>query len=74
MKVLDLSIYDDDLEWDRHVQTLFDGIKNHKGLRTVILNVDEDAFGPRHQYDYSYLQELLTHNRYIEVMNDNRER
>ncbi len=67
LKVLDLGTDEDDLEWDMHVQTLFDGLKDHPGLRVIKLNVCQAAFGP----NYMHLRKLLARNPNIIVTNEN---
>jgi hypothetical protein len=67
LQVLDLTSCDDDIvSWERHVETLLQGLKDHKKLRTLKINVDEDAFGS----DYSLLRQFLTDNRNVTVMNE----
>lgn len=61
LDVLDLHF--NDSGWGTHLGTLFEGLKDHKGLRTIKANVGKDAFGP----EFSYLRQLLSHNRYITV-------
>lgn len=64
----------DDLNWGLHIVTLCKRLKDHKGLRTLKVSAfqqdepfnDEAVFGR----NYSYLRELLSHNRYITVTDD----
>lgn len=64
LKVLNLCAPGKD--WDPHVETLFKCLKDHKGLWTFKINVSDSAFGP----DFSHLRELLSHNRYIKVVDE----
>lgn len=50
----------------KQLETLFEGLKNHKGRLTLKIDVSDEAFGP----NYSYLQNLLSHNRKLTVMDD----
>ena len=63
LEVLDLSFGDGDLNWDRILSTIFEGITDHKTLRAFRVSVDseKEAFGP----NLSHLRELLTNNRDI---------
>ncbi|GAX18850.1 hypothetical protein FisN_26Hu152 [Fistulifera solaris] len=65
---LDLFTTDDEMPWDSHFVTLFEGLKDHPKLETLKIKVDypEEAFG----HDYVHLLRLLNHNRYI-GMEDN---
>ena len=67
LQVLNLSTDDDQVEWDSHLETVFQGLKDHKGLRALTVDVDDDAFGP----DYSHLQKFLSDHRNITVMDEN---
>jgi hypothetical protein len=56
----------EEVEWDPHVSTLLQGLKDHPGLRylTICVEDHEEAFGP----DYCYLRKFLSHNRNITVL------
>ncbi|GAX18838.1 hypothetical protein FisN_26Hu140 [Fistulifera solaris] len=64
LEVLDLTAKRGDLEWDAHLETLLDGLKDHSALRTLKINGSYDAFGR----DFSYIRNLISHNRSITVM------
>lgn len=66
MEVLDLGAGDGDLNVAKHLETLFEGLKHHKGLRTLKLTAEDEAFGE----DFSYLRELLSNNRNITVTDE----
>ena len=51
------------LKWGRHIPTLFQCLKDHKGLRTLKVTVNVAAFGP----NFVHLRQLLSHNRKIAV-------
>jgi hypothetical protein len=63
---LDLSTEENDLVWDPHLATLFEGLKYHKGLRTLTVSVKDSAFGPQ----YSLLRQFLSQNGNIRVIDD----
>ncbi len=56
LEELDLTTWQYDLVWDPHLATLFEGLKGHKGLRTLTLSVEDSAFGPQ----YSLLRKFLS--------------
>jgi hypothetical protein len=60
-----LGLFSDDIYWETHFEELFQGIQKHNALRTLQLNPYEknNAFGP----GFSYLRQLLCHNRYLTV-------
>ncbi|GAX27730.1 hypothetical protein FisN_13Hu172 [Fistulifera solaris] len=66
LKVLDLSTDDEELEWESHLEMLFEGIRNHKELRILKVVVGWDAFGP----DYSFLRQFISQNRHISVTDE----
>jgi hypothetical protein len=63
LRSLELRYREDRRYLDRHMKTFFDGLKDHKELRRLKLNVSKDAFGP----DFSYLREFLTYKRNVTV-------
>ncbi|GAX27810.1 hypothetical protein FisN_13Hu083 [Fistulifera solaris] len=68
LNVLDLSTkYNKDLQWDSHIGALFKSVADHTGLKSVKVNVYNEAFGP----DFYHLRELLSHNRQIVVTDEN---
>ncbi|GAX18837.1 hypothetical protein FisN_26Hu139 [Fistulifera solaris] len=62
LEVLDLS--GGFANWDPHLETLLKGLKDHASLRTFKVSVSKDSVGPF----YLYLRKLLSHNRFIAVM------
>jgi hypothetical protein len=54
---------DPDWGWESHIAALCNGLKDHKGLCTLTVEVKKEAFGP----NYSHLQELISHNHKITV-------
>ncbi|GAX18852.1 hypothetical protein FisN_26Hu154 [Fistulifera solaris] len=67
LEVLDLCVDEGRLDWDWHISTLLTGLRDHKGLRIVKLDVKDKelAFGP----NFDRLRQLLSHNRNVVVMN-----
>ena len=53
------------VDWELHLPTLFKGLKNHKELRTLMVNVNVSAFGA----EFSLLRQFLSDNRNITVTN-----
>ncbi|GAX21810.1 hypothetical protein FisN_30Hu009 [Fistulifera solaris] len=66
LEVLDLCDYARYLNWGPHLEKLFEGIRDHEGLRVLKLNVSISAFGQH----FSYLRQLLSQNRNIVVINE----
>ena len=66
LQILDLTTEDEEVAWDPHVGTLLDGLKDHKGLCLLKLEVDEEAFG----HEFVHLRQLLSYNRNIEVVDE----
>ncbi|GAX18844.1 hypothetical protein FisN_26Hh146 [Fistulifera solaris] len=67
LQILDLTTYNRDLEWRPHMATLFNSLKDHKELRTLRMEVDDESqdFGP----GMCHLRNLLWQKRDITVTN-----
>ncbi|GAX21196.1 hypothetical protein FisN_26Lh146 [Fistulifera solaris] len=67
LQILDLSTYNRDLEWRPHMEALFNSLKDHKELRILRLQVDDESqdFGP----GMCHLRNLLWQKRDITVKN-----
>jgi hypothetical protein len=67
--LLDLSDGGRHIDWAPHMETLCNGLRAHKGLRTLKVTVydDNSSFGP----EFTFLRELLTENRNLTTTNEN---
>ncbi len=65
LTLLDLSDHGYPIYWERHVQRLLEGLKDHKRLRSLKISSYNYGFGP----EYCYLRQFLSHNRNITVFN-----
>ncbi|GAX27815.1 hypothetical protein FisN_13Hu078 [Fistulifera solaris] len=63
LRILDLSGRDNRLNWGPRMKILLNGVKTHKELCTIKVDVREGAFGK----NYVYLRKLLNNNRNITV-------
>ncbi|GAX27729.1 hypothetical protein FisN_13Hu173 [Fistulifera solaris] len=67
LKVIDLSSGHDFIDWYPNMEFLFQGLKEHKSLRTLkVTDHMMGYFGP----DFYHLRRLLSQNRYITVTNE----
>ena len=68
LDLLAVSDRDSEVYWEPHLPTIFEGLKDHPGLRNLGAHVHNKdlAFGP----DYCHLRQLLTRNRIIAVTNE----
>ncbi|GAX12461.1 hypothetical protein FisN_24Hu035 [Fistulifera solaris] len=55
LRVLDLGDRCFNIDWGPHIKTLFEGLKDHKGLRSIKMDVDDKDFGD----DYKLLRQFL---------------
>ncbi|GAX22697.1 hypothetical protein FisN_4Hh191 [Fistulifera solaris] len=72
---LDLSSDRQSVRWSPHFQPLFQSMEEHPGLRTFVVQSctrrDEEVYNfhePLFQFDFSWLQQLLSSNRRIAVV------
>ncbi len=67
LEILDYCTDEGGLDWDCHISTLLTGLRDHRGLRIVKLDVNDEnlAFGP----GLTILRQFLCYNRNVVVMN-----
>ncbi|GAX14189.1 hypothetical protein FisN_20Hu188 [Fistulifera solaris] len=77
LSYLDLSDTCYKLDWPVHFEAIFQAVEEHKGLRTFVVEVPSSEYYWRNEscwFNYSLLEQLLSRNRYIEVVDSSGKR